>query len=249
MINKTATGTAGVLVRPAGEAINSADTLLLAIREYKKTAMREFLGFDWSENEQGEIAVESSWRSIPLSDAAETPDGIAFGRDDLPVTAVAGPAESVAAAAPGCVKNLRFNGSGCLRVPASALNGPESLEVAGADLLVVTADSDAGSSAIYPVFSDPCALGPGMARIRADACVCEPFYLLNILHFYYHLGIMPRVVSPGRMDLSRKALQSLPVPVPPIDDQKRITGLMLALSGGIVAVEQFKMEIEKIAIL
>lgn len=249
MINKTATGTAGVLMHPAGEAINSADALLLAIRGYKIMAMKDFLGFAWSAIEHGEIAVESAWRSIPLREAAETPDGIAFGRNDLPVTAAAGPSESVAAAAPGCVKNLRFNGSGCLRVPVSALKGQEALEVAGADILVVTADSDAGSSAIYPVFSDPCALGPGMARIRADACVCEPFYLLNILHFYYHIGVMSRVVSPGRTDLSREALLSLPVPVPPIDEQKRITGLMLALSGGIVAVEQFKMEIEKIAIL
>jgi hypothetical protein len=202
------------------------------IKEYKKAAMRAFLYHkETSPAEDGNPRLR--WPASPLRDVAaliEGPDGPeSFG----PFMSETGAPLIL----PDCVESLRFQPRHS-RFVSDAESRFAHYRVAGADIIFVREGSDAGASAIYPVFAEPGVLGKGLIGIRPDAKRCEHFYLLNVLHFYYHAGILGALARGGRIEAG--PLGDIPVPVPPFENQKEITGLMLGLSGGMVAAEEFQ---------
>ncbi len=202
------------------------------IKEYKKTAMRDFLyRKEASPVEGGNPPFR--WPASPLRDVSaliEGPDGPETFRPFISDT-------GMPLILPDCLESLRFQPRHS-RFVDDAENRFAEYHIAGADIIFVREGSDAGASAIYPVFAETGVLGEGLIGIRPDAKRCEHFYLLNVLHFYYHAGILGALARNGRIEAG--ALGDIPIPVPPFENQKAITGLMLGLSGGMVAAEEFQ---------
>jgi hypothetical protein len=223
---------AGELKQAIAHAADSARDLHRRIKEHKKAAMRDFL-YAVTASGPDKSRPPFRWPASPLREVASFIEG-----PDNPDTFAPFCAETgMPLILPDCVEGLRYQPR-IVRFIQDAESRLARFHVAGADILFVQKGSDAGASAIYPVFAETGVLGEGLIGIRPDAKRCEHFYLLNVLHFYYHAGILGALARNGRIPAD--ALGDIPVPVPPAEHQKAITGLMLGLSGGMVAAEEFQ---------
>jgi restriction endonuclease S subunit len=82
-------------------------------------------------------------------------------------------------------------------------------------------------------------MGPRCIRIRVDTDRCETFYLLNLLHFYYRDGVFEVLLKGNARRIEIGSLYELQIPLPPLEEQKQITGTLLELSGALVAQEAY----------
>lgn len=224
------------LTKRIGEAAGAAREIFELIRRHKTEVMARFLGASPDVTDPAHApARDGKWPLFPLREIALIVHGDLRAEDDR-----RGPEPgSVLIAVPSCVSSLRFSDDACATVDPSHI-APGTPRAEAGDIVVACAGDHPGASAILPLDHAPIALGSGCAAVRADGGRCDQFYLLNVLHFFH---------TTGRMPSTRDDLASLRVPLPPHDEQRRITHYLLELSGGMVAQERHEDSLARLAAL
>ena len=144
------------------------------------------------------------------------------------------------------INSLRFHPYSFRFVSNDAANGFQHYKVCGGDIIVLQKGDNAGASALVPFMHEDSMLSSSIIRIRLNSDICEIFYILNILHFYYHTGIMKNMLINKSDSITKTVISEMILPLPPIAKQKQIADFMLQLSSGMVAQENYCEEMLKL---
>ncbi|HPB80895.1 MAG TPA: restriction endonuclease subunit S [Spirochaetota bacterium] len=224
----------------------AADALYLQIKEFKKFRMKQFLEFALPEKDIPEGAITSRWPVMSLGNVVDKNAGIMDGPRSSDYYRSHIRETGIPVFSGECIEKLRFMPKQFQYVGTEFREQYVRQIMRGGDILLIAEGTFAGSCAIVPIFHEEGILGERCIRIRPDTGICESFYLLNILHFYHHIGFMETAMDKASDIITPETLQSLPVPVPPLEQQGEITSLMLELSGGMVAQEAYTAELLKL---
>lgn len=219
------------------DALRLTEELYGGIKDYKKLVMRQFLGKGYGE-------TESRWPLTLLSELTGE-SGIREGPDDSATYQEYYRDEGLPLLESKLLTELRL-AEGVVFLKDDVRDAFQQFVVRGGDILMVREGDYAGASVIVPIFHGGGMLGPRCVRIRLDTDRCEAFYLLNVLHFYYREGVFEKLRRGDGMSIEVGTLSELQIPLPPLEDQKQITGTLLELSGAMVAQEAYRHAIERL---
>lgn len=220
--------------RTARNAVGALDELCAALHDYKYQLMKELLAAGSGHDEPGGAhsgKLPEGWRMIKLGDLVKKPGGLIEG----PAAAKHGNDGAMIVTGES-VASLRFIPGKCAKGEAGAVPEGEYL-VLGADIVMVKSGERAGACAIMPVFFDGALLGSGCIRIVPDATVADPFYVCNVLHYLFRGGFL-KAVTAGDGGIDMALLSELQVKLPPMEEQKKIAGALLEVSGLVVKAEE-----------
>ena len=225
------------LIGAIDASLQGAGEMVREIKRVKMETMARFLGLQSRGGDPIEMIGKGfdgfPGRVITLGDAAD--GGIVQGVD---ISHGKRDASGMAVLFPDNIRELRFYaGEGTCGVQESF--SQLFPRVRGGDILLVGAGEHAGASALFPLDREECLFGQGLYRVRADTSQCEPFYLLNLLHYYYNAGYMKTLSAGNGGSIGPELMAGLPVPLPDRESQKEISEAMLMLSTGMVAREDF----------
>ena len=220
--------------RTARNAAGALDELCAALHDYKYQLMKELLAAGSGHDEPGGAhsgKLPEGWRMIKLGNLVQEPGGIIVGP-----AAVKHGNDGAVIVTGESVSPLRFIPGKCAKADAGTVHGDEC-RVRGADIVMVKSGERAGACAIMPVFFEGALLGPGCIRIAPDASVADPFYVCNVLHYLYRGGFLNAVMG-GDGGIDMALLAELPIKLPPMEEQKKIAGALLEVSGLVVKAEE-----------
>lgn len=143
---------------------------------------------------------------------------------------------------PESVKTLKFEQKLCetISIDESML---QHYRVSGGDIVFVLEGEYVGSCAIIPVFSEGGIIDNRCAGISLDGTVADPFYVVNILHYFYRTSFFSTIMNAsGRF--STDELGTISIPLPNLETQKRISLLLLEVSGIIENIKLLEEEIQ-----
>ncbi len=127
------------------------------------------------------------------------------------------------------IKSLKYTADHIFRVSCDGCSITECV-VSGGDIVFVLEGEHAGTSAIIPVFSEGGVVDHVCAGISVNSEIADPFYIVNVLHYWYRSGFFSDVVrSKGKISIAN--LESLKIPLPDIEFQKMISTALLEISG------------------
>lgn len=215
-------------------SLDLSGEVYVLIKECKLLLMEEFLG--------GPGPLGRRWPAVPLGELLAS-DGLMEGPAG---NGLYGEARQEEAGAPGLplitpetIKDLRYRDNG-LRLPEGTTETHASLRVRGGDIVAASNGPLAGASALFPLFHTGGILGAGCLILRPDVSRCETFYLLNLLHYLYNRSTLKLY------DGAARKLREFSVPLPPLPEQKEISGRLLDLSAGMVAQEEYRREMTRL---
>ncbi len=227
------------------ESLQLSDDLFYRIKNLKKDVVRQFLGLDAKSDltdiyRSGFSSVK--WKIIKLNELAvsggiiqglpgESDDTLKYSEKGRPVIRQEH------------IKSLRFFPENFQYIGEEDAADFRQFIVKGGDIIIAIKCEDIGTSALLPFMHEESILGSGLIRIRLNSATCEVFYILNILHFYYHTGIFKELID---LDNELKIISDLPIPLPPVDKQKELADYLLQLSGFMVAQESYSNEMRKL---
>jgi type I restriction enzyme, S subunit len=210
--------------------------LIKAVTGYKHALMAELVmrgdgHTKFKASPCGEIP--DSWTTAPLGGLLVPHRGLVEGKATGALSLEAG--EGALLLTPESVESLRFRPERCRRIP----QGFEASDDAAAfDIVMVRRGRASGACAIMPMSFAGGVLAPECARLTVDMRCADPFYLNNVLHHFYHAGVMDELrVNSDDTELGMGLLLKLCVPLPPPDEQKAIALKLLEFSGMIVEAE------------
>ena len=213
-------------------SLENAEQLYKKVKQVKVIKMADMLGVErYSADERTHDTVfeGSKFPLKRLSDvsigvrALDEDEGVrASGEQDVEV--------ELPVIEPEHVKTLRFNDDDAQRANVTEKVFNEH-GLKGGDIVMAVSGPLAGTSAIVPIFHGGALAGKGCLGLRPLTGECESFYLLNVLHFLYNTGLLT-----GE-DIPVDTLLQVQIPVPPPNLQDEIAGVMLSLSGVMVAQE------------
>jgi hypothetical protein len=213
------------------EALLLSDKLNDGVKDYKKTVMRQFLGIEERDD-------KPRWPMVLLGELTGD-SGISEGPAEDSIFREFYTAEGVPLLESKLLTELRLGAQVDRFLEERALAVFQQFVVRGGDILMVQQGDYAGASAVVPIFHPGGIMGPRCIRIRVDTDRCETFYLLNLLHFYYRDGVFEVLLKGNARRIEIGSLYELQIPLPPLEDQKGITGTLLELSGALVAQEAY----------
>ena len=230
------------------EALGRSDQLSKLIKDFKKTIMKKFLKIDENDDilkiyESG--FPTSSWGIASLKDIV-TSDGIEQGPQDELFYEDFYSESGYPLILSENINNLRFYPHIFRFISNDASTGFQHYIVCGGDIIMLQKGDNAGASALVPFMRENSMLGSGIIKIRLNADLCEIFYILNILHFYYSTGIMKNLLGSESVNITKSVIAEMLLPLPPVEKQKKIADSMLQLSGGMVAQENYHEEMLKL---
>ncbi len=227
------------VVQSAGKALREMEELLKSVYEYKYARMHELLsaGPDASATEE--------WEDVTLKEIAAPGSGMVEGPPENMLSA-----DSVDNGIPvvdgESVSRLRFDPLRCRQVPREFAE-LEAYGVGGSDIVLARRGPHSGACAIMPIFFAGGVLAPECVKLVPDRKRCEPFYFNNVLHHYYHTGVMDTVrISAEEKEISLTLLGKLPVRLPSLQRQKLIADELLSVSAEIVACEQMMEKLKEL---
>lgn len=235
------------LINETDKALKTSDNILKLIKDFKKSMMKEYLMIDADADilkEYKAAFASSSLDIVKLKDII-APDGIIEGPRDESFYSESYSEAGVTVILPSHIKNLRFTLEAFKHVSHNALSAYSKYLVKGGDIIMRNDIADKGASALIPFMNEDSILGPNVIRIRVNSKLCEVFYILNVLHFYYNVNIMNYILDESKAD----PISEIIIPLPPIEKQKQIADSMLQLSAGIIAHENYCKEIHKLGLL
>ncbi len=133
------------------------------------------------------------------------------------------------------VRSLKFESEHSVRVLCDENTAKKHL-LSGGDIVFVLEGHDAGASAIIPVFSPGGVIDGSCAGISIDGTIADPFYVVNVLHYWYRTGLFSKIVDASG-GISIKTLEALEIPLPDVEIQKHVSMAMLHISGLIEAMK------------
>ncbi|MDY6935342.1 MAG: restriction endonuclease subunit S [Spirochaetota bacterium] len=220
------------------KALHQANNLLHMIKDYKKIKIKQILDLEYNHysiDANGVVSISSRWPIVRLHEFISDDLGIVQGAEDILIYERYIQHEGFPLTESRFLTSLRYNPENCWHVREDIQNEFPHYVVHGSDILMVQAGSFAGASAILPIFHEDVILGNGCIRIRVKAEICEVFYLLNVLHYYYSQGIIQISHKGARDKITIESLLNIQLPNPPMEEQKRIADTLLKLSGAMVA--------------
>ena len=225
-------------------SLKIADDIFDMIRDYKITQMMHFLRGELQDSvleEDIEMRLHPyRWPIARLEDLTTLDDGMIMGPGDLSIYNDYHENEGVPVIESEFVTGLRFRAEKYQYLREDVKEIFSEFIVYGADILLITEGRDVGSSTIFPISHRDGMLGSNCIRIRVNVQKCETFYLLNILHYYYNTGVLNSIQNSESGKIEIDLIKQLSVPLPPMDEQKRITDSLLNLSGYMVAQETYR---------
>lgn len=232
----------------AGQAASALEELERRVYEYKLAVMGDLLegnrgGRRRKNSPLGEIPEE--WDVVHLGEIVRREGGIVKGPLENTLSAADAPA-GVPVITAQSIARLRLEPGKCRHVP-DGFEKTGDFGVYACDIVLAVRGEHAGLSAIMPLSFAGGILAPECVKISVDRSRMEPFFLNNLLHYYYRKGILDscRLQSEERpigLDFLKKML----LPLPPLEEQKRIAGTLLSISAGIAEIEECRNRIEKI---
>ena len=226
------------------EVLPKTDDIFQKIRAFKMAKMEQFLSGEHAcaVFERGPSgAITSRWPIVLLEDIAVSDQGIVQGPEDLSIYQDYYSHDGLPIMEAGFLIELRFQAEEYQYLRHEIGHAFEHYVVHGADILMVQEGQYVGSSTVVPIHHHSGMLGSRCIRIRVNSEICETFYLINVLHYYYHTGILKTLhEGSDSRRITLDSLKSLTIPLAPMQDQSRITDLLLNLSGAMVAQETYK---------
>lgn len=232
------------------DAINSANNWLIIIQDFKKNLMRQFLGIDCRAAAADLYKTGFSsgkYRCVRLHEIVQ-PDGIAAGPDDKKFFSGLLSESGYPLIVPAHIKSLRYKPENIRYVSKEPVQNHQQFIIKGGDIILSYKSGDIGASALVPFMQEDSFLGAGLLRIRLNNSLCEVFFILNSLHFYYHTDIL-NMVSAENGGLNTDTISNLLIALPPLENQKEIADRMLRLSAGMEAQEHYHNEMQKLSLL
>lgn len=232
----------------AGKAASALEELERRVHEYKLAVMSDLLdgksdGRRVKNSLLGEIPEE--WDVAELGEIVRREGGIVEGPRENTLSA-ADAAAGVPVITAQSIARLRLEPGKCRHVP-DGFEKTGDFGVYASDIVLAVKGEHAGSSAIMPLSFAGGILAPECVKISVDRSRAEPFYLNNLLHYYYRKGILDtyRMQSEER-PIGLDFLKKMPLPLPPLEEQKRIAGTLLSISAVIAEIEECRNRIGKI---
>ncbi len=221
----------------------AAAVLLKRIKERKITLMSSFLG---PGAPRAAVGGEDDvrWPLSPLHELLEG-DGVIEGPGDLAPYRDYFSDAGVILLESRCWTDLRIRTEECRHLRPDAVETFPRYVIRGGAILFAQSGEHAGTSAIMPLFHEGGLLGAGALAMSVHPERCESFYLLNVLHFYYRLGVFDALSERGGV-ISAERIMKLRIPLPPFEDQKEITDSLLSLSAGMIAQETYRHSLERL---
>lgn len=237
------TADASELLSAIDDSLAAVAVLLEGIKAQKITLMTTFLGAG-----APRAAVESEgdvrWPLSPLKEVLEA-DGVIEGPGDLSPYRDSFSDAGVILLESRCWADLRIRTEECRHLSTEAVEAVPQYFIRGGAILFAQSGEYAGTSAIMPLFHEGGLLGAGALAMSVHPERCESFYLLNVLHFYYRMGVFDALrETSGKITAER--FMELRIPLPPLEDQKEITDSLLDLSEGMIAQETYRHSLEKL---
>ena len=95
------------------------------------------------------------------------------------------------------------------------------------DILIARMPDPIGRACLFPGAPSPCATVVDVCIVRPDPQVAEPRYLLHFLNSaYFQASILGLIKGATRQRVSRGNLQQVGVPLPPLNEQRRIAAIL-----------------------
>ena len=232
-------------------ALNITEDLLRLIKDYKMLKMQHFLGINSAMdlNSSESIKSETILSQYPVVDLKEilvNNSGIIQGPDDQSLYKEYHSHEGLPLIRSEYLADLRLRVDEYQYLREDIRYALPGYVVQGADILMVQKGEYAGASAIVPIFHEDGILGENCIRIRVNPDLCETFYLLNVLHYYYRAGLLHTMLENSSGKITTFSISELAVPLLPRKEQKNITDSLLALSGAMAAQETYRDEMLKL---
>lgn len=232
------------IIASIDEALEKSEIFYIRIKEYKIYLIRKFLGVEKGADLCKVYSDRFPGAPCKVKDMVDIirSDGIIEGIEDMSAYEKYISDKGYPLIMPENIRSLRFFPEGIMRLPEDLIKS-DNLKIArGGDILMKADGGEQGASAVLPFMHEDSIIGPGLIGISIDNDNYEIFYILNILHFYYNTGIF-KAIFKDREKIDAGALKKLAIPVPEIEKQKRIAGVLLQLSGGMTAHESYDKEL------
>ncbi len=226
----------GDIEKSAGEIADEITKLHGRLYEYKLSVMEDLMGGDSSApgKDFGERHLVELGSLLEGDDIEQGPSNMRYSD------------EGVIVITPESVESLRFVRERCRCLTGDGDPSGE-VDVRGSDIVMAIGGERAGACAIMPVFFEGGVLAPGCLRLAARTDSVEPFYLVNVLHYHFRKSSLDAVMAHnGERTVNIQLLKKLPVYLPPLDEQKKIAGELLRISGLIVKAEDARERVEEI---
>ncbi len=95
------------------------------------------------------------------------------------------------------------------------------------DILVARMPDPIGRACIFPGSDQPCVTVVDVCIVRPDLNIADPAYLSWMINSTdFRRGIDQFIKGTTRQRISRKNLELLPIPLPPLEEQKRIAAIL-----------------------
>ena len=225
----------------ARNSLENAEQLYKKVKQVKVVKMANMLGVEGYSADDCTVDTVFRDSGFPLKRLSDVSIGVRAPEKDEGVRA---PGEQdveveLPVIEPEHVKTLRFSDDDAQRKIVTE-NVLQEHGLKGGDMVIAVTGPHAGTSAIVPIFHGGALAGKGCVGLRPLTGECESFYLLNVLHFLYNTGLLI-----GE-DIPFDTLLQMQIPVPPRNLQDEMVGLMLSLSGVMVAQEAAMAEARKL---
>lgn len=128
-----------------------------------------------------------------------------------------------------CVRSLKYEHERSKSVLCDD-NAAKDYLISGGDIVFVLEGQYAGASAIIPVFSEGGMIDSSCAGISIDVGIADPFFVVHVLHWWYRSGFFSEMLNLSGI-FSVEDLEALEIPLPKLELQKKISLVLLEISG------------------
>lgn len=224
------------------EAISCCASIRNNIRHYKMHLMKDIIKDSITIDGNGTIRPVND-RVTLLKDIISKNHGMITGPADNTVYHKHDVAQTTPLITKDCCMNQRFNEVNCSSIDQRFISEKPHYRITGGDIIMVQNGDQRGSCTVLPLSYTDAALGPECIKISIMHAMCDVFYIINLLHYYYYHNVSILRAPHG---IETDELLDLPIPSLPLDKQKEIARLMLEFSGFMVAQDEYCTEMSKL---
>lgn len=214
-------------------AIEKIDTVIEATKQLKKGLMRQLLtrGIGHKKFKNTPIGeMPESWQVVELKDIVEKKYGIVDGPFGSNLKTVHYRTEGIPIIQSGFVCSEKFVANEYQYVDREKFEEQKRSAVHGGDIVMAKIGANAGACAILPLDHAESILAGNSLKITPDETKCHRLYLLAVLQFYREIQKIQKLrTETAQPALSLASLKKLKILLPPLEEQKKIAGILTAV--------------------
>lgn len=165
--------------------------------------------------------IPKVWDVVPLADLCPShPHAIVDGPFGSNLKSIHYRDSGIPVIQSGYVTSGRFNALSYYYVTESLFQSQIRSKVEPGDIVMAKIGANCGTCAVMPANHPIGILAGNALKITTDQTVCRTEFLLNLLHYYYHIGLMRLAMTEtAQPAISLKNLKKLVFPKPNVNEQ------------------------------